>query len=130
MLFAKLSSQAPLAKRKRRRVQLPGRITALACKKTLTFAAVGPAIVVCRRASHVCVWRAHEASIVQLLVFGELLLSLCRAGHLALWKMDAATTAPLVRTPPQSFRFITIWSIYKRCPLGCVPSWRSLGAPA
>jgi U3 small nucleolar RNA-associated protein 21 len=78
-------------------MQLPGRIAALACKGELTFAAVGTTVVVCKRVSCIRVWRAHTEDIIQLLVFGDLLLSLSKAGYLALWKLNLSTDEPLVR---------------------------------
>jgi U3 small nucleolar RNA-associated protein 21 len=77
-------------------MQLPARIAALACKGDLTFAAVGTTVVVCKRVSCIRVWRGHTAPIIQLLVFGDLLLSLSKSGHLALWKLDLTTNKPVV----------------------------------
>ncbi|GFH06095.1 NFX1-type zinc finger-containing protein 1, partial [Haematococcus lacustris] len=56
--------------------QLPGTIRALAAKGDITLAAVGNSIIVCKRVHRLCVLRGHAAPILQLLVLGNLVLSL------------------------------------------------------
>ncbi|GFR50668.1 hypothetical protein Agub_g12918, partial [Astrephomene gubernaculifera] len=72
--------------------QLPGDIRALACKNDLTFAAIGGDIVECKRVHRSGVYRGgHSGPVRQLLVLGDLLLSLGSeaqgGGRLVVWQI-------------------------------------------
>jgi hypothetical protein len=69
-------------------LQLPARITALACKGDHTYAAVGSTIIACRRVHQMHMWRGHSGSILQLLLFGDFLLSLADDNTLQMWRLD------------------------------------------
>ena len=68
-------------------LQLKHKISALACKGDLTFAAVRGTIVECRRVHRSGEYRGHAADILQLLVLGDRLLSLGRDGRLLVWRI-------------------------------------------
>ncbi|KAJ9507489.1 hypothetical protein QJQ45_006484 [Haematococcus lacustris] len=73
--------------------QLPGTIRALAAKGDITLAAVGNSIIVCKRVHRLCVLRGHAAPILQLLVLGNLVLSLDTSGQLLTWALPGGGPA-------------------------------------
>jgi hypothetical protein len=91
-------------------MQLPARITALACKGDLTFAAVGRGITVCKRVHLTHSWKeGHQAAVIELMVMGDYLLSLSKSGELCMWSIVALSPTPVVRFPSlQSFGFYTL----------------------
>jgi U3 small nucleolar RNA-associated protein 21 len=83
--------------------QLRGSIGALACKRDLTFAAVGAAIVECKRVHRTREYRGHDADIIQLLVLGDNLFSLGRDGKLCVWRIGDHSAPERVLHLPQGF---------------------------
>ncbi|KAL6759017.1 WD40 repeat-like protein [Haematococcus lacustris] len=84
--------------------QLPGTIRALAAKGDITLAAVGNSIIVCKRVHRLCVLRGHAAPILQLLVLGNLVLSLDTSGQLLTWALPGDPVPQASMQLPAGFR--------------------------
>jgi U3 small nucleolar RNA-associated protein 21 len=80
------------------RLQLPAKITALACKGDLTFAAAGGRIVCTRRVHVVHSWQGHKGTVIQMLAMGDLLLSIGKDALLKLWNLDLSSQECMVRS--------------------------------
>ncbi|KAI8469981.1 MAG: WD40-repeat-containing domain protein [Monoraphidium minutum] len=85
--------------------QLAHSVTALAVKGDLTFAATGGggAIEECRRMHKVGEYRGHSGRVLQLLVLGDLLLSLGADGRLLVWRIGAHAAPEVVIEFEQGF---------------------------
>jgi len=64
-------------------------ITALACKRDLTFAAVGRTIVETQRVHKTGIYRGHVGRIFQLMVLGDYLLSLSEDRTVRVWEIGS-----------------------------------------
>lgn len=67
--------------------QLKDTIVALACSGDVTFAAVGGDIVECRRVHTQGVYHGHTANIIQMMVLGDVLVSLGKDGTVKMWRI-------------------------------------------
>lgn len=83
--------------------QLPHYISALACKRDLTFAAVHGAIIECKRVHRTGEYRGHGANILQMLVLGDYLLSLGADNKLNVWEIGQYDAPVQVLSLPQGF---------------------------
>lgn len=78
-------------------------ITALACKRDLTFSAVRGTIVECKRVHRSGEYRGHVADIIQLTVLGDNLLSLGRDNKLNIWEIGNYSAPLRTIQLPQGF---------------------------
>ncbi|GAX75096.1 hypothetical protein CEUSTIGMA_g2540.t1 [Chlamydomonas eustigma] len=78
--------------------QLRGDISALACKKDFTYAAVGHDVVACRRMHRYGVYQgsSEHGHVVALMILGESLISLCSKGYLLVWELGKYDTPKTV----------------------------------
>eukprot|EP00892_Ulva_mutabilis_P007621 jgi/Ulvmu1/5230/UM022_0023.1 len=76
-------------------LQLPSRITALACRGNFTIAAAGGRISVAQRAHVVHWWPGHDGKVLQMLVMGNLVISLGTDSYIRAWDLDNRCGGPL-----------------------------------
>lgn len=78
-------------------LQLPAKITALACKGNYTVAAAGGRISVSQRSQLVHWWPGHDGQVLQLMVMGNLIISLGADAYIRVWDLENRSDDPLVR---------------------------------
>ena len=78
-------------------------ISALACKRDLTFAAVQGSIIECKRVHRTGEYRGHNGRIIQLLVLGDHLYSLGSDGKLLVWRIGEYDAPESTIQLPQGF---------------------------